>query len=208
VPNDPNHAKVLLTAPAEVQAGELVVLDVSESSATSYVWKVLPESKDFLVIDGGKRAVFSHGSSGTFLFIVSVAKGDTVDVKTHSMKVNGPDGPPAPANLSSKIAGWCENVKSPTKRDDALKLGQSFRSVSSTIAAGVITTPADIVAATKRSNQEALGANVKHWEPFLTALQAELKAQAEAGNLPDSEAHVKAWRSIGDGLNKYAESLK
>lgn len=204
-PADPNAAKVVIKAPASVKAGDLVVLDVSGSNAMSFAWKVVPETANFLVIDGGKRAVFSNGTGGDFLFIVSAAKGDTVDVKTHTVKVDGPDGTPAPTDIASKVAAWCEPVESPTKRDEALKLAQSFSSVAAVITPAM--TPEDIGEATKKSNRDALGENVTKWEPFLISLMGELQSQAEAGNLPDTEAHAKAWRSIAEGLKRYADTL-
>jgi hypothetical protein len=206
-PADPNAAAVIIKAPTSVPAGTLVVLDVSGSNATNFAWKVVPETPNFMVIDGGKRAVFS-GTGGEYLFIVCGGKGDTVDIKTHSIVVDGPivpPGPPSPADIAAKVAKWCEPVDSPTKRDDALKLAQSFSSVAAVISP--VMTPADIVDATRKSNQDALGSNVERWEPFLRSLQAELKSQAEAGLLPDTEAHAVAWRSVADGLKQYADKL-
>ncbi len=208
VPVDPNAAKVVIDAPATAKAGDLVVFSVLKSNANSFSWKIVPETKNFLVIDGGKRAVFSGGASGDFLVIVSGAKDNTVDVKTHKITVQGSDQPPSPNDISSKVPGWADGVTSPNKRDEAMKLAQSFLSVSSTIAAGVVTSPADIVEATKRSNRDALGeAGVKLWAPFLEALNLELKSQSEAGLLTDAEAHAKAWRSVGSGLKAYAEAM-
>ena len=208
-PADPNAANVVIEAPANVNAGDLVVFSVLKSSANSFSWKIVPDTKNFLVIDGGTRAVFSGGAGGgEFLVIVSGAKDNTVDVKTHKITVAGGNTPPSPNDISGKVGGWADSVTSPNKRDEAMKLAQSFLSVSSTIAAGVVTSPADIVEATKRSNRDALGeAGVKLWAPFLEALNTELKSQAEAGLLTDAEAHAKAWRSVGTGLKAYAEAL-
>ena len=51
-------------------------------------------------------------------------------------------------DLTAKVASWCVKIESPTKRDEAMKLAQSFTSVSAVISAGAITAPADIVEAT------------------------------------------------------------
>jgi hypothetical protein len=141
------------------------------------------------------------------MFIVAAAKGDTVDVKTHIVSVAGPAAAAPGNDLTAKVASWCVKIESPTKRDEAMKLAQSFTSVSAVISAGAITAPADIVEATKKSNQDALGSNINLWLPFLEGLQVELKAQAAAGQLADAEAHAKAWRAIGEALKTYAESL-
>jgi len=216
-------ATVVIEAPAQIAVGQLATLDVSKSQATSFSWKVVPETKNFRVIDNGRQAVFS-GTAGEYLFIVAAALGDTVDVKTHKITIGdggpspGPDpGPdpdpnpnpdPNPSNeLALKVAEWAAAVQSPTPRDDAMKLGQSFQSVASTISAGVLTETSAILAATKNSNQVALGNHSAAWASFMQSLNAELKTLASAGQLPDAEAHAMAWRSIGNGLQNYAESL-
>lgn len=204
-------AQVVIKAPAQAKVGQLVVLNVADSDAASFTWKVEPSTNNFLVIENGKQAVFSSEVGGDYLFIVGGGGHDgSVDVKTHLIHVIGPDGPVGPDvnTFAAKVAQWCEPVESPTKRDDALKLSQSFLSVSAIISSGVVTTPADMVEATKKSNQDALGDKVDNWVPFLQQLQAELKAQAEAGKLPDPAAHAAAWKAIGEALRQYAETLK
>jgi len=201
---DGDTAKVVLKAPDKVKVGQLVTLDVSASTANTYSWKVIPPTENFRVIEGGKEAVFSSQTGGDYVFVIAVAKDDTVDVHVHTIKVTG--GQPQPGDdLVTKVASWCEKVESPTKRDDALKLAQSFSSVSAVISETM--TPADIVEATKKSNRDALGDNVEQWVPFLEGLQAELKTLAEAGKLEDTAAHAAMWRSIADGLKAYAETL-
>lgn len=200
-----NKATVVIKAPAKVKAGELVVISVETSNATSFSWKVVPETNNFLVIEDGRRAVFSAGADGQFMFIVAAAKGDTVDVKTHIVTVVGAPAPGPASDLNAKVASWCAKVESPSKRDEAVKLAQSFLSVSAVISTGM--SPADIVEATKKANADALGDNINNWLPFLEGLQAELKSQATAGQLADGAAHAKAWRAIGEALKTYAESL-
>jgi len=210
-------ATVVIEAPAQIAVGQLATLDVSKSQATSFSWKVVPETKNFRVIDNGRQAVFS-GTAGEYLFIVAAALGDTVDVKTHKITIGdggpgpgpgpGPDPDPNPSNeLALKAAEWAAAVQSPAPRDDAMKLGQSFQSVAATISAGVLTEPSAILDATKKSNQVALGNHAAAWNPFMQSLNTELKTRAAAGQLPDAEAHAVAWRSIGKGLQNYAESL-
>jgi len=205
IPVDPNAAHIVVEAPSTVQAGELVKINVGKSIADSFSWRVEPPTKNFEVVDGGRKAYFSHGTAGEFLFIIAAAKDGTSDVRTFRIKVIGSDAPPGPVSIAAKVPDWCKSVQSPAKRDDALKLAQSFSSVAAIIKPTM--TPADIVEATKKSNQDALGDNVKHWEPFLLALQSELKAQAAAGSLVNTDAHVKAWREIADGLKAYAATL-
>lgn len=199
---DPHAASIVLVAPDQAAPSQLVVLDVSGSTASSYKWEVVPASTNFMVIDNGQRAVFS-AASGEYLFIIAAAKGDSVDVKTHKVKV---EGTVPNTTLKGKVVEWAKQINSPSKRDDLIRLSQSFSSIASTVAVGGLT-PENILQATKQSNQQALGSNVSYWNPLFVNLQEELKARAEAGELNDAESHVKAWNAIAEGLSDYAKTL-
>jgi len=73
-PTDPNSIHLVIDAPTKVKAGDLVVLSVEESNAASFEWIVLPSTDNFLVIDQGRRAVFSCGEAGEFIFHCSSRK--------------------------------------------------------------------------------------------------------------------------------------
>jgi hypothetical protein len=198
-------AKIVLKAPDKAKIGQLVILDVSESTAANFKWELQQKTGgSFLVIDNGRRAVFSAEAGGDYTFVIAAANGNTVDVKIHTVKVAG--GAPQPGDdIASKIAVWCEKIDYPQKRDDLLKLAQSFSSVSALISDSM--SPADIVDATKKSNRDALGSNIQNWVPFLEGLQGELKSLAESGKLPDNESHRRMWRAIADGLKQYADTI-
>lgn len=199
-----DDARIVLKAPDKAKVGELVILDVSESNATSFKWQLQQKSSNFLVIDNGRRAVFSAEAGGEYTFVVAAAKDNTVDVKIHIITI--PGGPAQPTDdIGVKIADWCKPISYPQKRDDLLKLAQSFSSVSAIISDQM--SPEDIVKATIQSNRDALGGNLDNWVPFLQNLQDELKARAGAGKLPDTEAHRQMWRAIADGLKDYAATL-
>lgn len=205
VPVDPNAAHVVVAAPTAVRVGELAIIDVSASNADSFSWKVQPETNNFVVIDEGRRAVFSAESPGTYLFFIAAAKDGTVDSEIHTIQVGGGGPGPAPTvNLAAKVPQWIAKVQSPTKRDDALKLAQSFSSVAAMITPNM--QPTAILDATVKSNRDALGGNIKHWEPFLIDLQAELEALAAAGALNDAEAHATQWRVISAALSDAAKA--
>lgn len=203
-----NTSLVKIDGPIVAKAGQLIVLDVSKSNATSFTWVVEPPTANFLVIDGGKRAVFSHGSPGEFLFIVAGAKDGEVGVTTHRIKVEGGQPPfPNVDGIAAKIPLWCESVVSDNKKDEALKLAQSFASVASIVDSGVVMTPEDVVLSTKNANRDALGENINKWVPLLEALQGELKSMSAAGTLSDTASHAKVWRDIAEGLRQYANTL-
>lgn len=203
------QAKLVVEGPTNAEVGELVVISVEKSSATTFKWITLPSTPDFLVIDDGKRAVFSSRKGGEYKFIIACSLGDTCDVVVHTVFIEGePDTPSAPGtSLSSKIATWCNQVNSENKKGEALKLAQSFNSVGLIIDGGSLSTPSEIVAATSISNREALGDSLEAWKPFRTGLAEELRALAEAGLLPDAEAHAKVWKGVASALREYAETL-
>jgi hypothetical protein len=199
-----DEAKIIIKAPVKAKVGELVVLDVTESNADSFKWELRVKTKNFLVIDGGRRAIFTAEAGGEYVFVVACAKAGTVDVVIHTIVVAG--GPAEPsADIGAKVKEWCDKVASDTKRDDAMKLAQSFSSVSAVISGEM--TPDAIVEATKKSNRVALGKNLEAWVPFFDGLGDELRALGAAGKLPDSEAHRVVWEKIGEALKEYAEAM-
>ncbi len=199
-----SQAHLVVVGPEKVKMGELVVISVEESDAASYKWIVIPETKNFMVIDGGKRAVFSSGKGGTYKFFISCSLGGTVDSAVHVVLVKG--GVPQPSDdFATRIATYCERVDSDTKRDDCLALAQSFASVA--LIMGEDSSPSEIVAATFKSNQDALGSKLNNWLPFRQGLSQELKSMADKGKLSDTASHVRVWKQIASALRAYASTL-
>jgi hypothetical protein len=206
-------AKIVLKAPIEAEIGELVRFDVSASWAKSFKWVLVPESGDFEVYDGGKRAVFSGRKSGEYMFIVACAYENTVDVIIHTVRVGTPipkpgdypvvAEPEADALFSEWLPYWC----SLTVRTEAetRKLADGFDSVAAKISAGVYTTPEEIIKATGEANRLALGDSLEAWKMVLLSLQNEFKARADAGTLASPEQHADMWREVAAGLRAYAD---
>lgn len=207
-------AQVVIHAPEVGEVGELIRLDVSDSTAESFRWLLVPESIDFEVYDNGQRAVFSARRPGDYMFIVACAYKGTVDVTTHVVTIRGDqplppdDGTPdipAPdenASVGEWLLYWCIQEQVPAH--EALLLAQSFESVAATIAAGVNTTPQEIVEATAVANRQALGPAIDSWQPVLQQLQTLLRTKAENGSLVTAEQHANVWREIATGLQEYA----
>jgi len=204
-PVDPDEITLVLDAPSKCKAGDLVVLSVEGSNAASFEWIVLPSTDNFLVIDEGRRAVFACGESGEFIFIVAAAKGGQVRVIYHKLVVTGP---PKPTDgIASIIVALCDKVASPSKRDDLMRLSQSFLSVASTMEQGGDWTPGDIAKATRVSNKGALGERLGDWTPFASGLAKQLGAMSKAGKLTTTEDHIAVWKQIAAALRDYAEQL-
>lgn len=192
-----------MVAPTKVKVGDLVVLSVEESNAVNFEWKVLPSTDNFLVIDRGRRAVFSSGNPGEFTFVVAAAKQDQVAVIIHKIQVIGE----ARSDFASQVVALCEKVASPSKRDDVLLLSQSFASVAIAMEQGKLSTPAEIAEATRQSNQQALGERLSDWEPFAKGLAALLFDLNKAGKLSTPDEHVAIWKEISTVLRAYAGEL-
>lgn len=202
---DAATAKLVVEGPTKVKAGDLVVISVAGSNAESFKW-IMPVTDNILVIEDGKRVIFSSGVGGEYRFIVACSLGGTCDVAEHTVTVLG--AKPTPADiLASRIAFYCEKVQSDTKRDDCLKLAQSFSSVAMVMEGGTLVTPADIVEATFKSNQDALGLKLSDWLPFREGMAKELKALADSGKLTDTASHITAWKAIAQALREYAATL-
>jgi hypothetical protein len=199
-------AELVVEGPTKVKAGDLVVISVEKSRAASFKWIVLPSTDNYLVIDGGKRVVFSSGAGGEFRFIVACSLGDTCDVAVHTVTVKGEPATPAD-NLASRIASWCDQVQSESKRDECLALAQSFSSVAMVMEGGTLTTPSEIVKATFKSNQDALGQSLDNWLPFRNGLAAELGKMSESGTLTDAASHVQVWKAVATALREYASNM-
>lgn len=204
-PTNPDQAKIVIDGLTTAEVGDLVVISVEASNAKSFKWLVTPSTDNILVIDDGKRIVFSSGELGKYTFTVAGALGDTVDLASHTVEIVGPAVPLS--ELESKITSWCELVESPTKRDECLALAQSFSSIATMIEAGNLTTASDIVAATSLSNKAALGESLETWLPFRDGLVNHLTELAAKGELPNPSAHSEVWNNIASALRGVAKTL-
>ena len=199
-------AEIIVEGSQKVKVGQLARLAVTKSAGKSFKWVVIPEGVDFEVYNNGQNVIFSSGTPGSFTFVVACANGNDVDVKIvvivvgEGDVVNPVDPVPLPTGLAGKVTEWTKLVTSPTKKAEAAKLSASFAAVQAEIQSGRLTTAEEIIAATKTANQGALGASLAAWVPCLEKLQAEMRAQAEAGLLVTAEQHAKVWGEIAAGL--------
>lgn len=204
-PTNSNQAKLIITGVSEAQVGDLVVISVEESNAASFKWMVTPSTDNILVIDGGKRIVFSSGALGKYTFTVAGALGDTVDLASHTVEIVNPAKPLS--ELQSKITSWCELINSSNKRDECLALSQSFSSVAALIEAGNLVSAEEIVAATSLSNKAALGDSLENWQPFRDELVKHLTEIAAKGKLSNPESHTEVWKEIAEALSLVSKTL-
>lgn len=192
----PGHAKIMLVAPTSVRIGELVRLDVSESSAEEFKWILVPDSVDFLVYDSGKRAVFSAREAGEFQIIVGCAVENTLDIVTHTIKVTGPPAQPTSDSFVELIPYWMWNADLPT--EECTRLAVSFEAIAARYSD--LPEQGDWIKATAEANREVLGERVDAWAPILEKIGKELLKKAQAGELMTPEDHKRVWMEVAEGL--------
>lgn len=211
--------RAVIDAPAQATVGDLVVLSAEGSHASDFAWRLANSEKTFLPVDGGRRCVFSSGSPGKFVFVLAVACGDQVAVALHTIDVvtpeppnpdpspvpptPDPDLPPGKFNLAKLARDWALTTVSldPSQRKEtARSLAASFSSLAAAIAAGTVTDPAQILAQTLASNQQALGDRRQAWKEWGEKLAKELEALHGDGSLRSAESYAIAWREIALGL--------
>jgi hypothetical protein len=193
-----NAAKIVLNAPSTAKIGELVRLDASASTASSFKWLTNPESKDFEVYADGRKAVFSARKAGLYQFTLAVSLKDTVDVITFTIKVEGPIAPPASDSLEEWIPYWMAEMELPAAEKEALAV--SFEQIA--LKMTVLATPEAIIKATAEANRAALGANLPAWIPLLQKIQVSLDKLAKSGKMTTPQQHAEVWAAIARGIRK------
>jgi len=178
--------------------GELVRLDVSESTADSFKWELVPDSVDFEVYADGRKAVFSARTPGEYRFIVACAKGGTVDVVSHVVKIIGRPAAPTNNSLAQWIPFWLWDYDLPRK--ERLALADSFEAISKR--ADELKTAKDWIEATAKANREILGDSVDNWKPIIDKIGAALLKMAKSGALVTPEQHAAVWKEIAQGLRE------
>jgi hypothetical protein len=205
---------VTLTGPDSVAFGKsaIVKLPLTESGA-DFSWQVLPADVNWIA---------GENRTDTYVVILDVDKPCFVsfasfDKKAHAVKVVNVDGstppgpgptPPTPGpvplpdgkyKLAAQARDWMSTVPA-DHRGKAKDLANSFRGVASAIAAGTMKRPEDVLAATKSSNNAALGSSMDAWKPWGAKLQTALEKADTDGTLRTIDDYKVAWNEIADGL--------
>ena len=197
-------ADVSIDVPSKVDVGDLIIVDVSKSKGKGFKFIILPEPKQSRLDSSGTVMYIGTGTKvKKYQIIVSCASGDESDVKMKYVTVRGVGGI-LNQSLTELICEACKDVQSDDPTGDALKLSQSFSTMS--LDTDVQDVPS-LMKKTKTSNQDALGENHQHWEGVRSQISAYLKALASAGKLKpaDLEAHKAIWREVAGALAQFAK---
>lgn len=179
-------AKISLVAPIEARIGELVILDASESEAAAFIWKVVPETRDFQIIEDGRRAFFTSRRPGTYLFVIAAAKADDVDCILHEIQIIG--NPTIEDEFMILVKSWLPSEPDPRILQ---ALARSF--IASTNTEDVAT----LVKQTSVANQAVLGSKLAAYKPFLIKFSEYLKQNYSDKSF---EEHVTLWLKLAETL--------
>jgi hypothetical protein len=193
---------LVLRAPDLCQVGELVRLDLRDSTVDGIVWQIIPNSPDFEVIEDGKRAFFSSREPGSFMFLIAGARGGVPFLVHHIVTVEGnaapgpgpqPDGP----TLEAKVGGWLKKVADYPNRKAHLA---GMAGVFTKMAEAPDVKVEQILEATALANTAVLGKDLEKWVPFLDELGHELDALVAGGKLTTREQYRGIWLQIAKAL--------
>jgi len=211
---DLSNPNIVITAPLNCKVGQLVRIDTKGSTATGFVWRILPITPNFYVVESGESAYFSGEASGTYTIIVSgVCPGDQACISTHTITVDssGLTFPNpmdvVPSEIDDKVTSWLDKIKSIGKKKEANRIGDNFRRTARRIRDGILgENPSSYIDETYNASRASLGSQAPAWKPFFDGLRKELNARALSGELETPEEHTQLWLEIGNSLNRYARS--
>jgi len=180
----------------DCEIGELVRM-VVDGDVEGITWKVKPETPDFEVIEGGRRALFSSRTGGDYLIIVAAARDGEPFLFFQTLTVKGGE-PPAPVSeLTRKVQTWLKRLPANTDKAKIVAVAGVFRE----LADGA--TPIDkMLEATALANSAVIGDDLENWMPFLEGLGDELDVMVEAKQLETREQYRAAWLEISAAIEK------
>jgi hypothetical protein len=160
------------------------------------------------VLEGGKAIVW-QGDPGEYA-AVFFPPGDTVQPLVQKVVLGtGTPKPPVPPTpppgpplspLATQVRDWATTLVPTTARVKCESVAQSLEAISSQMAAGTLTEPAKIIAATRDANKAAVGELRDAWLTFFEEVRKYLNAEAAAGRLATLERHQAIWKDLSTGL--------
>lgn len=195
--------------------------------ATAYTWQMANPPTDYVletfISNNCRRVYFATGKTGTYTFILAVAK--VVDNKpqisiTRHVVVVGVGAPPVDPPIDPPIdppvdppvdpptdrygftqlaKDWVQQ-KIPDQKKNAARMATAYRTVAIEIAKGKFKKPREILLHQKAESQKVLGADYDKWRPWLEALVKRLTALSGEGKLITVADHGVAWNEIVAGL--------
>jgi hypothetical protein len=154
----------------------------------------------YIVKEGDK--VVEVGTK-TVLLTVEVTIGDDTVPPPPPDKPDDQSFPDGKYKLSKTTYGMSNSVPATKRAAGAKVLATSFRGIASSISAGALKDPQDILKKTTASNLAALtnaGLSRADWEPFFKLMMEAVYGFYEAGSLATPADFSTAWLEIAVGL--------
>jgi len=218
--------KAVVRGPATAKAGDLVILDATSSpGAKSYAWRLAGGVSTYLVIEDGKKVVFSNGTAGEYLFWLGVAGTDSsgkleIDIVSHTVIIGGGPGPQPGPDPSPEPEPEPGPSPLPEGRYDlakfsfnlAVALPEEARKHTSEVATNFSTVSTRMVALATMTIDKALkelfdkniattGNQNETWKSVLfVPLQKQLSKLNKEKKMVSKQDHADALREISIGL--------
>jgi len=172
--------------------GDLITLDASASEADALIWKILPQTPNFMVM--GKIAIFCSSEPIEYTLIISAINDGYLDSKIYILKPKKEaEKVKTLSNFEIKLRSWV-----PPNAKNAKQLAQSFEIVAVLIDQDTFESIESLMLATVRVNHDALGVDLVNWVPFFAELENHLKS-----NPPQTlKNHAQIWKQIAEALKK------
>lgn len=202
----------VITGPKEAIAGDIVILDASQSSGIGYMWILTNSKKTFYSAEKGLRCLFSTREPGTYIFVLVVAGvtnngGPDASMAEHRLELRDPVPAPPVVTIPDGAFGltklsYQEGAK--VRVDDRpllAKVADNFDAEAGAIAAGAREDVATTQDALKRANQGTVpDAKRQVFLPFFAKWQETVTAANEAGTIKTLEDYGKAYAATAAGL--------
>ncbi|MFH0982008.1 MAG: hypothetical protein V2A79_10755 [Planctomycetota bacterium] len=211
-----------IKGPDAVSPGDLLILEAQAPAGCRCAWIVYP-ARSALPVDGGQRLVFASGQPGSYLFVLAVASPDgqvAIAQRVVAVGVAPPPSPPAPqppapplpvppappplTGLSQAVYDKAvSTVIGLGRGTEARAMADVYDSTAAQIAAGTLTSPEKVAAATKTGIDAVTMADtrVPQWRAFYQWLRVELN-KAEAAGEMDLAGIKTRWLAIAAGLRE------
>lgn len=192
----------------EAEEGDLIHFSSVESYGEHFTWDVSPHLEMESTTDGRDCYFGSKPGNYTITLFVSNCKGQSYEKQELIITSTDdcPDVPvvpsdPGPAGLSglakdahdlamsSVDAKWLKNAATVAKVYESLSGSTKYKN------------PQSFVSQTLIEIRKALGADVKGWAAWYTAMAIELQKEVSSGKLVTIAQYQAAWKQIAEGLD-------
>lgn len=210
----------MITAPAQVAPGDLVVLTSSGSVGQARTWSIVGgDPSRFLPVNDDRDAVFASGTPGRYFFTLAVADNTndalTISVAVHELTIGNPPDPVEPDkpdpidpdkpdpqppadfdDLADIIRQGAEKIDADSREAEAKLIAAAFADHANRI--GEFDSIAALTLSTSRAYAAALGpAAFDPWKTNVFDPLAEaLRRKRDAGELDQVSKFAPAWRAI------------